>query len=131
MFEDQATAVACRDELCAMGVDAHRVADHPLDWFGRGDIYLVFAPEQVTRERDRREPRPLTSNDRAVRSPPTDRSNGFSGLIEHDVRESTSLSLQASTAVPLQLPSPGGMLARPRVCSRARLRTTKVFHVPA
>jgi hypothetical protein len=29
-----------------MGIDAHCVADHPLDRFGRGDIYLVVPPDQ-------------------------------------------------------------------------------------
>ncbi len=48
-FEDQATAVAWRDHLRSMGVDACCVADHPLDRFGRGDIYLVVAPEQWSR----------------------------------------------------------------------------------
>jgi hypothetical protein len=46
MFEDQKTAVAWRDQLRSMGVDASCVADHPLDRFGRGDIYLVVPPEQ-------------------------------------------------------------------------------------
>ena len=31
------------------GVDASCVADHPLDRFGRGDIYLVVPPEQWSR----------------------------------------------------------------------------------
>ena len=39
-FEDRRTAVAWRDQLRSMGVDASCVADHPLDRFGRGDIYL-------------------------------------------------------------------------------------------
>ena len=34
-FEDQKTAVAWRDQLRSMGIDAHCVADHPLDRFGR------------------------------------------------------------------------------------------------
>jgi hypothetical protein len=45
-FEDQKTAVAWRDHLRSMGVDACCVADHPLDRFGRGDIYLMVPPEQ-------------------------------------------------------------------------------------
>ena len=45
-FEDQGTAVAWRDQLRALGVDAACVADHPPDRFGRGDIYLVVAPGQ-------------------------------------------------------------------------------------
>jgi hypothetical protein len=45
-FEDQTTALAWRDQLRNMGVDAHCTADHPLDRFGRGDIYLVVPPEQ-------------------------------------------------------------------------------------
>jgi hypothetical protein len=48
-FEDQATAVAWRDQLRAMGVDACCVADHPLDRFGRGDIFLVVPPDQWSR----------------------------------------------------------------------------------
>ncbi|HWF36160.1 MAG TPA: hypothetical protein VG295_12350 [Solirubrobacteraceae bacterium] len=45
-LEDEKTAVAWRDQLRAMGVDASCVADHPPDRFGRGDIYLVVPPEQ-------------------------------------------------------------------------------------
>ena len=45
-FEDQSTAVAWRDQLQTLGVDAACVADHPLDRHGRGDIYLVVAPGQ-------------------------------------------------------------------------------------
>ncbi len=48
-FEDQLTAVAWRDQLRSMGVDASCVADHPLDRFGRGDIYLMVPPEQWSR----------------------------------------------------------------------------------
>ena len=48
-FEDQRTAVAWRDQLRAMGLDAGCVADHPLDRFGRGDIYLVVPPDQWSR----------------------------------------------------------------------------------
>ncbi|HTW43832.1 MAG TPA: hypothetical protein VMD79_16110 [Solirubrobacteraceae bacterium] len=48
-FEDQHTAVAWRDQLLALGVDAACVADHPLDGRGRGDIYLVVAPDQWSR----------------------------------------------------------------------------------
>jgi hypothetical protein len=48
-FEEQATAVAWRDRLREMDVDALCVADHPLDRFGRGDIYLVVPPEQWSR----------------------------------------------------------------------------------
>jgi hypothetical protein len=46
MFEDQATAVAWRDQLRLMGVNACCVADHPLDRSGRGDIFLVVPPDQ-------------------------------------------------------------------------------------
>jgi hypothetical protein len=49
VLEDQKTAVAWRDQLRAMGVDASCVADHPLDRFGRGDVYLVVPPEQWSR----------------------------------------------------------------------------------
>jgi hypothetical protein len=48
-FEDQPTAVAWRDQLRSFGLDAGCVADHPLDRFGRGDIYLVVPPEQWSR----------------------------------------------------------------------------------
>jgi hypothetical protein len=48
-FEDQSTAVAWRDQLRAFGIDAGCVADHPLDWHERGDIYLVVAPGQWSR----------------------------------------------------------------------------------
>ena len=48
-FEDQKTAVAWRDQLRAMGVDASCVADRPLDQFGRGDVYLVVPPAQWSR----------------------------------------------------------------------------------
>ena len=45
-FEDESTAVAWRDHLRSMGVDACCVADHPLDHLGRGDIYLVVPAAQ-------------------------------------------------------------------------------------
>jgi hypothetical protein len=45
-FEDRTTAVAWRDQLRGLGIDAQCAADHPLDRFGRGDIYLVVPPEQ-------------------------------------------------------------------------------------
>ena len=45
-FEDRETAVAWRDQLRGLGVDAACVADHPLDRFGHGDIYLVVPPDQ-------------------------------------------------------------------------------------
>ena len=48
-FEDERTAVAWRDQLRALGVDASCVTDHPPDRFGRGDIYLVVPPEQWSR----------------------------------------------------------------------------------
>jgi hypothetical protein len=48
-FEDEATAVAWRDDLRTRDIDAACVADHPLDRYGRGDIYLVVAPEQWSR----------------------------------------------------------------------------------
>lgn len=49
VFEDQPTAVAWRDQLRSMGVDAACVADRPPDRFGRGDIYLVVPPDQWSR----------------------------------------------------------------------------------
>jgi hypothetical protein len=48
-FADQTTAVAWRDRLREMGLDAKCAADQPLDRFGRGDIYLVVPPEQWSR----------------------------------------------------------------------------------
>jgi hypothetical protein len=48
-FEDQKTAIAWRDQLRSIDVDACCMADHPLDRFGRGDIYLVVPPEQWSR----------------------------------------------------------------------------------
>ena len=48
-FEDQPNAVAWRDQLRALGVDAACVADHPLERSGNGDIYLVVPPEQWSR----------------------------------------------------------------------------------
>lgn len=48
-FEDQTTALAWRDQLRGMRLDAKCAADHPLDRFGRGDIYLVVPPEQWSR----------------------------------------------------------------------------------
>jgi hypothetical protein len=48
-FEDQASAVAWRDRLRELGVDASCVADRPLDRLGRGDIYLVVPPAQWSR----------------------------------------------------------------------------------
>jgi len=48
-FEEQATAIAWRDHLRAAGVEAACTADHPLDRFGRGDIYLVVPRDQWSR----------------------------------------------------------------------------------
>jgi hypothetical protein len=48
-FEDQTTAVAWRDQLRGLGVDAACVADHPLDAHGRGDVYLAVPPDQWSR----------------------------------------------------------------------------------
>jgi hypothetical protein len=48
-FEERETAVAWRDQLRALGLDASCVADRPLDRFGRGDVYLVVPPEQWSR----------------------------------------------------------------------------------
>ena len=48
-FEDRGTALAWRDRLRDLGIDASCAADHPLDRFGRGDIYLVVPPDQWSR----------------------------------------------------------------------------------
>ena len=49
VIEDQKTAVAWRDQLRGLGVDAACTADHPLDALGRGEIYLVVPPSQWSR----------------------------------------------------------------------------------
>jgi hypothetical protein len=51
-FEDQATAVAWRNRLRELGIDAACVADHPLDRYGRGDVYLVVPPDEWSRASD-------------------------------------------------------------------------------
>lgn len=48
-FEDRTTALAFRDQLRGLGVDAKCAADHEPDRFGRGEIYLVVPPEQWSR----------------------------------------------------------------------------------
>ena len=48
-FDEQTTALAWRDQLRRMGVEAVCTADHSLDRFGRGDIYLVVPPDQWSR----------------------------------------------------------------------------------
>jgi hypothetical protein len=48
-FDERTTALAWRDQLRGFGLDAECAADHPLDRFGRGDIYLVVPPEQWSR----------------------------------------------------------------------------------
>jgi hypothetical protein len=48
-FEEQTTALAWRDRLRELGIDASCVADQTLDRFGRGDIYLVVPPDQWSR----------------------------------------------------------------------------------
>jgi len=48
-LKDETTAIAWRDHLRSAGVNAYCVADHPLDRFGHGDIYLVVPPEQWSR----------------------------------------------------------------------------------
>ena len=48
-FEDQKTAVAWRDHMRSVGVEACCVADHPLGRFGRGDIFLMVPPEHWSR----------------------------------------------------------------------------------
>jgi len=45
-FEDRDTAVAWRDQLRALEVDAACVADHDLDRHGHGDIYIVVPADQ-------------------------------------------------------------------------------------
>ncbi len=48
-FEDRTTALSWRDQLRHMGIEARCAADHPLDRFGRGDIYLVVPPADWSR----------------------------------------------------------------------------------
>jgi len=49
VFDDQSTALAWRDQLRALGVEASCVADHPPDRLGRGEIFLVVPPQQWSR----------------------------------------------------------------------------------
>jgi hypothetical protein len=49
VFEEQRTAVAWRDQLRSLGVEASCLAEHPLDGFGRGEIYLVVPSSQWSR----------------------------------------------------------------------------------
>ena len=48
-FNDRETALAWRNQLRELGIDAVCTTDHPLDRFGRGDIYLVVPPNQWSR----------------------------------------------------------------------------------
>ncbi|MGO9971825.1 MAG: hypothetical protein ACLP01_03140 [Solirubrobacteraceae bacterium] len=48
-FDERDAALAWRDQLRHLGLDAWCVADHPLDRWGRGDIYLVVPPAQWSR----------------------------------------------------------------------------------
>ena len=48
-FEDTSTALAWRDRLRELGIDAALTADQPLDRAGRGDIYLVVPPGDWSR----------------------------------------------------------------------------------
>jgi hypothetical protein len=48
-FEDATTALAWRDQLRNLGIDASLTADQPLDRYGHGDVYLVVPPEQWSR----------------------------------------------------------------------------------
>lgn len=45
-FEDVESARSWRDHLTEAGIDAEVTADHPLDRFGRGDLYLQVPPGQ-------------------------------------------------------------------------------------
>jgi len=45
-YEDLPTALAFRDRVRDLGLQAELTADHPLDRFGRGDIALRVPPEQ-------------------------------------------------------------------------------------
>jgi hypothetical protein len=45
-YEDLETALAFRDRLRDLGLDATLTADHELDRFGRGDIALRVPPGQ-------------------------------------------------------------------------------------
>jgi hypothetical protein len=48
-FEDRDTALAWRDQMRSLGVGAACAADHPLDSYGRGEIYLVVPPGEWSR----------------------------------------------------------------------------------
>lgn len=45
-FEDAESAHAWRRHLADAGIEAAVTADHPLDRFGRGDVYLQVPPER-------------------------------------------------------------------------------------
>ena len=47
-FEDVTTALAWRDQLRGMGIDASLTADQSPDRFGRGDVYLVVPGAQYS-----------------------------------------------------------------------------------
>ncbi|HEY7965722.1 MAG TPA: hypothetical protein VID68_01715 [Solirubrobacteraceae bacterium] len=48
-FADTETAVAWRDQLRNLGIEAACVADHPLDSLGRGEIWLAVPPGEWSR----------------------------------------------------------------------------------
>ncbi len=48
-FAEQAAALAWRDQLRELGVNAACVSDHPLDRYGNGDIYLVVPRAECSR----------------------------------------------------------------------------------
>jgi hypothetical protein len=48
-FDHRDTALAWRNRLRELDLDAACAADHPLDRFGRGDIYLMVPAEQWSR----------------------------------------------------------------------------------
>jgi hypothetical protein len=48
-FGDRQTALAWRDRLRELGLDAACVADRELDRFGRGEVFLVVPHEQWSR----------------------------------------------------------------------------------
>jgi hypothetical protein len=45
-FEDLESARAWRQHLAEAGFEAVLTSDHPLDRFGRGDVYLQVEPDR-------------------------------------------------------------------------------------
>ena len=57
-FEELETARAWRQQLTDSGIEAVLTADHPLDGFGRGHIFLCVPPGRWSEANERLEPEP-------------------------------------------------------------------------